>query len=77
MVQYDSMMWSLKWCHFLEICNLYSDIAIYKVLLWNSLQSSDRKIQALIFPGNKPVDQNILGNCKACKHLNISVQKPV
>ena len=34
------------------------------------MQSFDREIQSLIFPGNKEIDQNKLDNCKEYEHLN-------
>ena len=37
------------------------------------MQSSDREIQSLIFPGNKATDQNKFDNCEEYEHLNQKV----
>ena len=37
------------------------------------MQSFDRKIQSLIFPGNKATDQNRFVNCEEYKHFNQNV----
>ena len=34
------------------------------------MQSFDRDIQSLIFPGNKATDQNEFDNCEEYEHLN-------
>ena len=34
------------------------------------MQSFEREIQSLIFPGNKAIDRNELDNCKELEYLN-------